>query len=105
VQPTYGGQKVGAEGDVRTASVLEHPEHLDERLGHQVVGISSGDKLSRQLERRVPVALEEYAVGMHVSAANQGDEFGIAGRGWIDGELRAQGANHPVEGRKMTPLR
>ena len=56
VQAAYGGQQVGAERDVRAAAREQHVEHLDERLGHQVVGVRRGRRAGGPAgsRRRVP---------------------------------------------------
>ena len=80
LEPPYRGQQVGAEGEVGAAAALQHPQHLDERLGHEVLGVPRGDELAREPTGRVDVALEERAVGIEVPAAHRRDQLGVAGR-------------------------
>ena len=70
VEPAYGGQQVGAEGEVGPAAALEHGEDLGERVGDQVVGVRRPDQLAGQPAGGVDVAREQLAVGVDVAAAD-----------------------------------
>ena len=71
-------EEVGAEGDVRATAVLEHREHLGERLGDHVLGV--GDRrgvLSRDDERGPGVTLVERGKGSGLASAHSSDQLGI----------------------------
>ena len=77
LQAPYGRQQVGAEGHVGPAAALQHAEHLDERLGHQVVGVGGRHELPGEASGGLDVALEEGAVGVDVPAADRRDQLGV----------------------------
>ncbi len=77
-QAAYGGQQVGAEGDVGTATALQDLQHLDERLGHEVLDVTGGDELAGEPPGGPDVALEELSVGVGVPASDGRDELGVA---------------------------
>ena len=79
MQAAYGGQQVGAEGQVGTAAALEHGQHLRERLGHQVVGVAGRDELAGEPAGGVDVAAEELPVGVDVATADGRDQLGVPG--------------------------
>ena len=54
VEPAYRGEQVGAEGEVGAAAALEHPQHLDERLGHEVVGVARAGRAGARAGGRRP---------------------------------------------------
>ena len=58
MQAAYGGEQVGAEGDIRPASALEHAEHLDEGVGNEVVGLDGSRQLPGQATGGDGVAFE-----------------------------------------------
>ena len=76
-QAADGRQQVGAEGDVGTAATLQHGQHLDERLGDQVVGVARRHQLAREPLGRVGVPLEQHAVGVDVAPADSRDQLGV----------------------------
>ncbi len=79
MEPAYGGQQVGAEGQVGAAAALQDGEDLGEGVGDQVVGVRRAGQLAGQAPRGVDVAREQVAVGVDVAAAHRRDEFGVAG--------------------------
>ena len=79
VQPAYGGEQVGAEGDVGTAAALQDRHHLGEGVRDQVVGVGAAHQLAGQPAGRVDVTLEELPVGIQVSAADARDQLRVAG--------------------------
>ena len=87
VQPAYGGQQVGAEGDVRAATALQHDEHLGERLGDQVVGVGAADQLAGQPVGGGLVPAEQVAVGSDVPPTHARDQLGVAGRVYVAQEI------------------
>ncbi len=80
LEPAYGGEEIGAEGDIRPPTALEHTEHLDEGLRDQVLGVAGCDELTRQATCCLDVALEEGPVGIGVPAADRRDQLGVPGR-------------------------
>ena len=48
MQASYRGQQVGTEGHVGSATAAKHAEHLHERVGHQVVGVTRPPNMARQ---------------------------------------------------------
>ena len=79
VEPAYGGQQVGAEGQVGAAAALEDGEDLGEGVGDQVVGVAGAGQLPGEPARGVDVAREELAVGVDVAAPDGRDQLGVAG--------------------------
>ena len=79
MQAAYGGQQVGAEGEVRPAAPLKDGEHLGEGVGDQVVGVARARELAGEAPGRVDVAREELAVGVDVAAPDGRDQLGVAG--------------------------
>ena len=67
VQPAYGGQQVGAEGQVGPAAALQDAEHLGERLGDEVVDVGAGHQLASEAPGGLDVAGEELAVRRDVA--------------------------------------
>ena len=55
-------------------------EDLDERLGHQVVGVTCRDELAGEAAGGVDVPLEEGAVGVDVPTADRRDQLGVGRR-------------------------
>ena len=86
VEPAYGGQQVGAEGQVRAAAALEDGQDLGEGVGDQVVGVAGAGELARQASRGVDVPGEELAVGVDVAAPDGRDQLGVAGAVDVDSE-------------------
>ena len=79
VEAAYGGQQVGAEGQVGAAAALEDAEHLGEGVGDQVVGVAGAGQLARQAAGGVDVPGEELAVGVDVPAPDRRDQLGVPG--------------------------
>ena len=79
MEPAYGGQQVGAEGQVGAAAALQHQEHLGEGVGDQVVGVRGAGDLAGQAARGVDVAGEQLSVGVDVAAPDGRDQLGVAG--------------------------
>ena len=77
LEAAYGGEQVGAEGDVGPPAALEHAEHLDEGLGDEVLGVTGRHELAGEAAGGVDVALEERAVGIDVPAADRRDQLGV----------------------------
>ncbi len=85
VQPAYGGQQVGAEGDVGAATAEQHVEHLDEGLGDQIVGVGTTHEHPREPGGGIDVAGEERAVGGDVPFTHPGDQLRVR---QLDGSRR-----------------
>ena len=79
VEPAYGGQQVGAEGQVGAAAALEDGEHLGEGVGDQVVGVGGAGELAGESACGVHVPCEELSVGVDVAAPDGRDQLGVAG--------------------------
>ena len=77
VQAAYGGQQVGAERDIGPAAAEQHVEHLDERLGDQVVGVGAAHQQPGQPGGGVDVPGEQRPVGAHVALTDPGDQLRI----------------------------
>ena len=79
MEPSYGGQQVGAEGQVGAAPALEHHQDLGEGLGDEIVGVGAGDQLPGESAGGLGVSLEERAVRLTVPTADGRDELGVGG--------------------------
>ena len=80
VQPAYGGQQVGAEGQVGTAAALEHapaPSRTPRRPGRRRRRPATSCRASRRAASTW--RLEQLAVGVDVAAADGRDQLGVAG--------------------------
>ena len=86
MEAAYGGQQVGAEGQVGAAAALEDGEHLGERVRDEVVGVGRAGQLPGQPPGGVDVAREELAVGVDVPAPDGRDQLGVAGAVDADSE-------------------
>ncbi len=74
VEPAYGGQHVGPEGQVRAVAAGQDGQHLREHLGDQVVRVALGREDAGQPARGIHVPLEQHAVGVRVAVADRSDE-------------------------------
>ncbi len=79
MEPAYGGQEVGAEGEVGASAALQDQEHLGEGVGDQVVGVRGPCDLAREAPGGVHVASEQLSVGVDVAAPDGRDQLGVAG--------------------------
>ena len=79
MQPAYGGQQVGAEGQVGATAALQHQEHLGEGVGDEVVGVRGPRDLAGETPRGVHMPGEQLSVGVDVAAPDGRDQLGVAG--------------------------
>jgi hypothetical protein len=98
VQSAYGGEQVGPESQVGSATALEYGEHLGEGVRDEVIDIAVTDELAREPARSLDMALEQLAVGGHVTTPDGRNELSVARS--VDALKGAQiEFNGPIGGR------